>query len=387
MVTNIPSRCIPYWNKFEEATTTREKIVALEELIACIPKHKGTEKLLKDLKIKLAKLRAELDREILSRPKPRYVFSVSKKGDAQAVLIGTPYTGKTSLINRLCNSAYPVDKPTTRPQEGIFKWSGCEFQIVDLPPITGPDPDNIPNGRAIMGIAYNADLICMTIDATQDFSWQLETLLKALEHSNIILKPPPPVTIKRTSRGGVNVIGIDYSPFDIMELKEILKAFKISNCVIEFHAETTERELYLALNPRAVFKKAIVVLTKMDRIDNKLEIVKSVRKLLDAQDYKLSVIPFSIECDKCAYAVGNAIFRTLNLLRVWTKKDGVVNRDRAIVLRKPATIRDVCEKIHSSFVKRFRYAILERPHDKIKRRNVGLDYEVLDGDIVSICIS
>ena len=386
MVTNVPSRCVPYWNKYEEASTTREKISALEELIACIPKHKGTEKLLKDLKMKLAKLRAELSKEISSKPKPRHVFSVSKKGDAQIVLLGTPYSGKTSIVNYLCGSSYIVGSPTQKPQEGVFKWEGCEFQMVDLPPISSPNIDSVPNGRAIMGVAYNSDLIGVVIDAAQDVEWQIKTLLSALHDSNIVLREPPPIKIKKTSRGGITVIGQDFSPFDINELRELLKTYRIVNCIIEFYGRVSEYDLYLALNPRTAYKKAIIIMAKMDLVDDKIGTLKYVKKILLDSGYRLPIIPFSIHCERCRYILGEAIFRELNLIRIWTKKDGIVHRERAVVLRKPATVRDVCEKIHSEFVRRFRYAIIERKHDRIRRRVVGLDYPLEDGDIITIQI-
>ncbi len=386
MVTNVPSRCIPYWNKYEEAKTTKEKIKALEELIACIPKHKGTEKLLKDFKMKLAKLRAELSREIESKPRPRVLFSVSKKGDAQIVLLGTPSTGKTSLTNYLCNASYDIGKTTLRPQEGIFKWEGCEFQIVDMPPILSPDIDKTPNGRAIMGIAYNSDLVCLVLDPTQDISWQIETLISALEESNIILRQPPPIKIKRLSRGGISIIGADYSPFDIKELKEILRNYRITNCIIEFLGPSTDYDLYLALNPRITYKNAIVVVTKADIVDFR-DNVGTTYKLLKSHNLSnIPVVPFSIKCPQCGQYIGRSIFQQLDLIRVWTKKDGIISRDRAIVLRKPATVRDVCLKIHSQFIRKFRYAVIEREGEKIRRKNVGLDYELRDGDVISIYI-
>lgn len=386
MVTNIPLRCVQYWNKYEEAKTTKEKIAALEELIACIPKHKGTEKLLKDLKMKLAKLRAQFTKEIETRPKPRFLFSVSKKGDAQVVLLGTPASGKTSLVNFLCNANYVVGKTTTKPQEGIFKWEGCEFQIVDLPPIISSNIDRIANGRAIMGIAYNADILGLVVDATQGAEWQIKLLVDAIRESNIVLCDPPPVTVRRLSRGGITVIGLNYSPFNMEELKDILRNYRITNCIIEFTDTATEYDLYLALNPRIKYKKAVIILTKMDRIpkDEYNDVFSEVRSVMKEIAPKVRILPFSIYCDKCREFLGRTILETLELIRIWTKKDGVVRRERAIVLRQQATVRKVCEKIHSSFVKKFRYAVIERPSEKIKRRTVGLDYKLQDGDIISI---
>ncbi|GEM_PF-4773860 len=387
MVTNVPPRCAPYWEKYEEAKTTKEKISALEELIACIPKHKGTEKLLKNLKIKLAKLRAQLTKETEARrSKVSSLFSIPKKGDGQIVLLGTSYVGKTSITNKLTGSKYVVNKPTQYPRDGIFKWEGCEFQIVDTPPILSEDIDKTPNGRAIMGIAYNSDLIGLVIDATQDIKWQLSVLLSAMQDANVVLRPQPPIRVKKLTRGGITIMGVEYSPFTIEELKEILTSYRITNCVIEFMDNVSEFDVYLALNPRLTFKKGVVILNKLDLIDDRKAIIDTVKRRISEVNRDIPIIPFSIYCDRCSHLLGRTIFKELNLLRVWTKKGGKIVWDRALVLRRPATVRDACEKIHSSFVKKFKYAVVEREGSNIKRKIVGLDYELRDGDILTIYI-
>lgn len=46
MVTNLPPQCAGLEKHYREAKALSEKAPALEEYIAAIPKHKGTEKLL-----------------------------------------------------------------------------------------------------------------------------------------------------------------------------------------------------------------------------------------------------------------------------------------------------------------------------------------------------
>ncbi|MCR8501218.1 MAG: TGS domain-containing protein [Candidatus Korarchaeota archaeon] len=385
MVTNVPPRCAEYYKKYEEAQTTKEKIVALEDLIGCIPKHKGTEKLLKDLKLKLAKLRAELAKEAEARKsRTSTLFSLRKKGDGQVVLLGTPYVGKTSIVNRLTGSKYAIGRPTQIPQDGIFKWEGCEFHIVDTPPILSDDIDKTPNGRAIMGIAYNSDLVGLVIDVTQDIDWQLSTLISAMQDANITLRPKPPIEVKKLSRGGITIIGHEFSPFSIEELKEILASYRLVNCIVEFKDHVSEFDLYLALNPKIAFKKGVIILNKVDAADDENKILEYVKGKLSEVSRVLPIIPFSVYRDNYVDLLGRTIFEEMNLLRVWTKKGGKVNRDRALVLRRPATVRDACEKIHNSFVEKFRYAVIEREGSPIKHKIVGLDYELQDGDILTI---
>jgi ribosome-interacting GTPase 1 len=71
----------------------REKIVALEDLIATVPKHKGTDKLRADLRRKLSQLR----KEVIKKKKGGRVdlYTVPKEGAAQIALVGFPNSGKS----------------------------------------------------------------------------------------------------------------------------------------------------------------------------------------------------------------------------------------------------------------------------------------------------
>jgi ribosome-interacting GTPase 1 len=64
--------------RFKSAKTTEEKIAAIEEMMATIPRHKGTEKMQADLKRRLSKLRAEQSRRPTSRA--GIIHRVEKEG-------------------------------------------------------------------------------------------------------------------------------------------------------------------------------------------------------------------------------------------------------------------------------------------------------------------
>jgi len=72
--------------------------------------------------------------------------------------------------------------------------------------------------------------------------------------------------------------------------------------------------------------------------------------------------------------------RRLNLLRIWTAKRGEV-AGKPLIIRGPATIRDVVIKIHKDLLKRFRFAKIKRNGRLIR---AGLNYPVQDGDVVEV---
>jgi len=58
--------------------------------------------------------------------------------------------------------------------------------------------------------------------------------------------------------------------------------------------------------------------------------------------------------------------------------------EEPMILRRNATIEDVCRKLHREFVEKFRYARIWGEAVKHPGQRVGLHYRVHDGDIVSV---
>ncbi len=138
MPANLSPEYLDAEKKFKAARTTPEKLEALGEMLATIPKHKGTEKMQADLKRRLSKLRGEAQKKGgTAHAQPFY--QVKKEGAGQLVLLGAPNTGKSLLLCRLTHAAPEVaDYPftTRRPTPGMMPFENVQFQLVDLPPIS-----------------------------------------------------------------------------------------------------------------------------------------------------------------------------------------------------------------------------------------------------------
>lgn len=154
--------------KYEKARTTAEKIAALEELISASPTHKGAEKMRAQLKRKLAELKAARAAE--SRKKgggTGSVYSIRKTGTAQAVLIGYPGAGKSSVLAAVTNARPEISRipyTTKVPHIGNLKFSNMDFQIVEAPAIV---PGAFASGKAgeLFGLVRNAELIVAVLDS------------------------------------------------------------------------------------------------------------------------------------------------------------------------------------------------------------------------------
>lgn len=169
---------------FKKATTVEEKISALEEMLAVIPKHKGTEKMQADLKKRLSKLRNEGDRKASSS---RYdPFRIERQGAGQVALVGVPNTGKSALVAaltraRLKVAGYPFT--TTLPLAGMMPYEDINFQLIDTPPVTA---DMMPAGLA--GVLRGAGILLLVVDAgSDDCLQQLEDCLGILAQKRVLI--------------------------------------------------------------------------------------------------------------------------------------------------------------------------------------------------------
>ncbi|TEB09012.1 GTPase [Pelotomaculum propionicicum] len=176
----MPANLTPQYYEAEEAfkkaVTVEEKIAALEEMLAVIPKHKGTEKIQADLKKRLSKLRQEGQKKAkTSRADP---FSIERQGAGQVALLGFPNSGKSSLVAAMTRAKPKVaDYPftTTVPLAGMMPYQDIFIQLVDTPPVT---EEIIPAG--LSGVLRNADVLLLLVDAAADDC--LEQLLFSLNY-------------------------------------------------------------------------------------------------------------------------------------------------------------------------------------------------------------
>jgi len=156
--------------KYLEARSKEEKIKALEEMIKTLPKHKGSEHLLAQLKHRLKKLKEEKTTKTTAKPK----FSIKKEGVAQVCIIGLTKSGKSSLLKALTAANVEVaDYPytTKQPVVGMMNFNDVQIQLIEIPSTFDSD---------FMSILQTCDLILILIDSSQGIEKQTEELTKVL---------------------------------------------------------------------------------------------------------------------------------------------------------------------------------------------------------------
>jgi len=159
--------------KYLAARNKEEKILALQEMIKTLPKHKGSEHQLSELKHRLAKLKkeAEISRKS-GKSKPK--FSIRKEGAATICLIGVTNSGKSSLLNALTNAhAEVADYPYTTklPEVGMMQYKDVQLQLIEI-------PSNFD--KEMLSLLEMTEECVVLIDATQNIDEQREEMLKIL---------------------------------------------------------------------------------------------------------------------------------------------------------------------------------------------------------------
>jgi len=298
MPANLPPDYFEAERRFKQAATTAEKIAALEDLMATVPKHKGTDHLRADLRRKLSQLNKEAQEQRRKKGGGRdSLYNVPREGAAQVALAGFANSGKSSILANL-TKAVPVvaDYPlsTVLPCPGMMPYEDIQIQLIDLPPI----PNEATDGW-VSGIMRVADALLIVIDLAEDADTQMELLLDQIGKWNIRTEKP---------REG----------------------------------ET-----------RVLVKRALVAANKKD-LPGAME---NFDRLRSARGSRFPMVALSCLKKEGLEDLKRGIFQLVSIIRVYSKPPGK-DPDLSMPYTVPAgsTVMDVAEKVHKDFVTKLKYA-------------------------------
>ncbi len=357
----------------------QEKIREIEEEYKRTQKNKATEFHLGLLKAKLAKLRKQLNEREGSRSGGGSGgFNVRRTGDATVALIGLPSVGKSTLLNALTKTtnsktgAYAFTTLTCIP--GMLNYNGAKIQILDLPGIITGARSGKGRGREILSCARNADLVLIVLDVFNPN--HLGAIKKELEGIGIRLdQKPPDIHFSKSIRGGLTITKtVKLTKIDERTIKKIFAEYGIYNGTLVIREDITVDQLidYLLKNRRYI--PSLIVL-------NKVDLVKS--DYLEKFDFDF--IPVSADKRENIELLKKRIYEKLNMIRIYTKpRKGEADLSEPMMMKKGATVGDVCKALHKDLYKRFRYAQVNGKSVKFPNQKVGLNHVLEDGDIITI---
>jgi small GTP-binding protein len=381
MPANLPPEYFKAEERYLQARTLEERILATEELIRVAPKHKGTEKLLRTLKQRLAKLRRELRERRESRvgrgggPS----FSVKKEGAAQVALVGLPNSGKSWLLQKLTNANPEVaDYPfTTRePLPGMMQFEDVQVQLVEVPAIVEGSSLGRGLGAQPLSAARNADVIALVIDASADPLHQVRVLLNELGAAGIRLNQrPPKITVQRRSAGGIEIRGAEMVEGGEAEIKRILQDHHVHNAFVVVEEPVRSEEIEEVLDESIVYRRAFIIFNKYDT-PGAAERLRSLEREFGAL---FRIIPV----EAAGPELKRSIYRSLDLIRVYTKRPDEEPAKRPLVLLKGSTVFQVARAVHKDFEKNLKFARVWGS-TRFPGQQVSRDYVLQDKDIVEL---
>ncbi|RLF42332.1 MAG: GTP-binding protein [Thermoplasmata archaeon] len=364
-----------------DTASIEEEIKKIEEEILSTQKNKATEHHIGKLKAKIARLRAELEKQRSAGGKGKG-FSIKKSGDATVALVGFPSVGKSTLLNQLTDAYSEVghyEFTTIEVIPGMMNYKGAKIQLLDLPGLISGASMGKGRGREILSALRNADLLLLIVEAARikDF----DIMIKELYDAGIRLNThKPDVIIRKTGQGGLIINAPSTLNLDIKTIKSIASEY-VTNAEITIREDITEDQLIDVFMDNRKYISALVVVNKIDQY-SKAEIDEAVSKI---RNWK--IIPVSAKTGIGLDELKEEIFDTLGLIRIYMKPQGKKpDFNEPLILRRGGTVEDVCSRLHRDFKERFRYAQVWGRSVKYQGQKVGLEHELEDEDILTIIL-
>ena len=387
MPTNLPPQCRLLERKYFEATTLQEKVKALEEYHAAIPKHKGTEHLRAQIKTKISKLKLELEekkRQRVTASSASGIFSVKKEGAAQVVILGLTNSGKSSLLRALTNAKPEVSEApftTTEPVPGMMPVEDIQIQLLEAPAIFEGANKGKGWGLRTLSLVRNGDGLILLVDlSTEDPCAQLEMIIEELGGARIrVEESEARVEVESRDSGGIQLICTGKFLGEMDEVRRFLVERGITNAVVRIWGEANLDEVAMSLISEMVYRPAIVVANKMD-VEGTEEKLEALRERFGN---KFNIIGVSAKTGKGLEGISKSVFEALNIVRIYTKRPQQSAVKKPLIMRAEPTVGDVAKEVHSEFYRNFKYAKIWGS-SKYPGEKVGLNYRLKDRDIVEI---
>ncbi len=325
MPANLPPIYHTAEKRYRQANTPEEKIEALREMLAVMPKHKGTDKLQADIKRRIAQLKDQAKKPA-ARQVPPWV--IEKVGAGQVPVIGPPNAGKSALIARVTHADVRVaDYPftTQSPIPAMMPFENIQIQLIDTPAWSEDfDVGWIPE------LARRADACVLLADLSDSSAADAtEFILKAMAGRDVML---------------------------VGEVPDEREGFEV--CV-----------------------PTLLAANKLDApgADRMLEQLKG--RFAD----RFPIGGISAESGRGIDDFKRALYEVMRLTRVFTKQPGKeADLGEPFVLPAGSTVRDLAAKIHKEILANFRFGRVWGASGRFQGQRVGEDHVLVDGDIVEL---
>jgi ribosome-interacting GTPase 1 len=265
-----------------------------------------------------------------------------------------------------------------------MNYQDIQFQIIEAPALMKGSADGKAWGLQTLAIARNADGLILMIDLSQNPVRQLSLILDEMEKARILVsKPKARVEVERRFMGaGLRIIVLGkLVDCNFKDVEGLLKSYNISDAFVKISGEATLNEVEDAIYESTTYKPAIIVANKIDLkgAEGNLSLLRTYVR------GNLPTIAVSCERNIGLSKLGETLFKTLNIMRIYTKEPNEKQHSRRpFILKKDATILDLAKSIHTDFKNNFHFARVWSKRLIFSPQKVGASFALQDGDIVEI---
>ncbi|MFC2019699.1 GTPase [Chloroflexota bacterium] len=324
MPANLPPQYFEAEKRFRAARSAEEKIGALDEMLAIMPKHKGTDHLKAELRSRIAKLTQAAEKKSGTN---RASMLIEKEGAAQVAVVGLPNAGKSQLVAGITHASpnvaeYPFTTYSVTP--GMMAFENIQIQLLDTLPL-------VP----------------------QAIEWWFRHLLV---------------------RADALVVLVDLGDKPLAQMDAITA--QLGDMRISFGERTVASDPELIL----YHKKALIVGNKMDLANAR----ENYAGLEEGYGKLLPVMAISAKEGTGLDELRLKIFEMLDIIRVCTKAPGKMpDLTDPIILKRGSTLADAAASVHKDFAASLKYARIWGS-GKYDGAMVKRDHILEDGDIVEL---
>ncbi|MHC1598138.1 MAG: GTPase, partial [Candidatus Methanofastidiosia archaeon] len=206
MPTNVTIDYLKAEDGYHLAENDKERMQALEKMLSTVPKHKGTEKLVLQIKRKIVKLKKEMEIKDAKKSGGKG-FNIRKEGAAQLVLVGQPNAGKSTFLKKMTNADVAIGNypfTTVELTPGMVNINDVQIQLVEVPGVIEGISTGKGMGLQLISSIRSSDALVLVVDGNDNPSRQLNTILNELDLGGIkINKRRPYINIKKRAVGGI----------------------------------------------------------------------------------------------------------------------------------------------------------------------------------------
>lgn len=326
----MPANLTPAYHaaekRYRQANSNDEKLEALREMLAVIPKHKGTDKLQGDIKRRMSQFKDQTRKAPAARQVPMWV--IEKVGAGQVPVIGPPNAGKSALIDKVTHADVRVAEypfTTQTPTPAMMPFENIQIQLIDSPAWSEDfDVGWIPE------LARRSDACILMADLSDAHTAEaIAYIIEAMEARDVVL---------------------------IGEVPDEREGFEV--CI-----------------PTLL-------------VANKREAPGAPEALLELETLlgdRFRIAPISVEEGTGLDEFKRALFDLMKIIRVFTKQPHKeADLCEPFVLPVGSTVHDLAGKIHKEILANFRYGRLWGTSGRFQGQRVGEDHVLVDGDIVEL---